>query len=555
MRQEDFNVSVVFVCIAAVFAYWYRDDIYKWILARVQDFQTGTAKRDAEVRQKKVTAEEDIEERKNGKASRNQGRHGGFRKRGTAREARALAVLKELDPKQLLEALSSDSDEPVVEQPEVSPVADLDQGRQVSEGHNGEAGDPAMLVTKSAEISLLHDVKPDKAPRGVPEALSSLSSSLFGVNLWDVVTKKSRLRVTGCMRWTGSSWEALGLVLYRIQMQSLQILYIGVAPQHRRQHVGRSLVKTLREAARRDSLCADIFAILPSGVSEEVVSFLKASGFKRSDTKGLEQGQVCLRLEVKSLGKRQRRQMERSGASLGEGITALPAWDELLAEAKSAARSGTTPTPLRAEKVQKVQETGRVWRLPPPASKPRTAAATPLIDSPAQVQEELPAVDVQEVEEDEHADWHKVEAPEDDFREGAKDEAEARVEEADVKDGEVVTEEDADLDQEQDAEGEEEMEAEQELEEEEEEEEEEENDEEVNQRLTLAEEELERAEERLSEIISPGSAKKAMPKRPAAATVKGGVSKGQLSMDWMPTLRHLQPPEAKLPPQAPLRRR
>ncbi|CAE8587084.1 unnamed protein product, partial [Polarella glacialis] len=161
--------------------------------------------------------------------------------------------------RQLLEALSSGSSGP--------PSVDLDLDDLRNDfGPAAEAGDlqDSGLSPDKTEVSILHDVRPGKAPQPVVEALSSMSSELLGVSVWDVVSKKNRLKVTGCLRWTGSSYEALGLVLYRVQHQILQLVYLGVAHGERRHQVGRSLVKALREAARRDPLCLSILALLPA---------------------------------------------------------------------------------------------------------------------------------------------------------------------------------------------------------------------------------------------------------------------------------------------------
>merc|ERR1719471_2463068 len=58
--------------------------------------------------------------------------------------------------------------------------------------------------------------------------------------------------------------------------------------------------------------------------------FWRATGFSRSDFKGLEEGQVGLKIDVRKFGKQQRRQLEQKGT--GAGGQSLISWSELLSE-------------------------------------------------------------------------------------------------------------------------------------------------------------------------------------------------------------------------------
>ncbi|CAK0815070.1 unnamed protein product, partial [Prorocentrum cordatum] len=203
---------------------------------------------------------------------------------------------------------------------------------------------------------------------------------LFGKSVWEVVSKKNKLRVTGCLRWKGDGYETLGLAIYRLQQHVLQVVYLGVAAPQRGQGVGRSLVRAVREVAKADQLCLSIAVLLPTPAAEaprggdaaaaaegSSLPFWRAVGFRRCEPKGLLAGQVCLKIEVRKFGKRQRRQTEKSAqpaAGHSAGGHELLSWREVLATAPKAAAATAEPAPL--------------LRLPPPAPRappPYEAAA------------------------------------------------------------------------------------------------------------------------------------------------------------------------------------
>lgn len=300
MRQEEFNVLVVQVSIVAFLIYWWRYDIKSWFLARQKEWN---AEKKVEVQQK------DEGEKDQSKVLRHRGR-----KNRERRVEPTAAQLKDMSVQKLLEAISSRSSGPPSE-------ANLD----VEVDNLGETG-PEHASMTSKDFEVMADVRAGKASQGVVDALTELSVELFGVSVWNVVSKKNRLRVAGALHWAGASWEAQGLMLYRIMQQTMQLIYIGVGPAHRRQRVGKALVKCLREAARRDSLCQSIVALPASdtgATSGEVTAFLKATGFRHCSE------DACFRIDVRKVGKRQRMQQQ----FYESGQAALAAWKDLLAEA------------------------------------------------------------------------------------------------------------------------------------------------------------------------------------------------------------------------------
>jgi GNAT superfamily N-acetyltransferase len=139
------------------------------------------------------------------------------------------------------------------------------------------------------------------------KAIAELSKdTLLGISVWDVISKKNRMRVTGCVRLDDEGHcEALGFVVHRLNQHTLQILYLGVAPAHRRGGFGRMLVRAVRDIARRELMCLSIIVLLepsmpdvaasPTSTASSnaetplagIMAFWRATGFKRSDVKGL----------------------------------------------------------------------------------------------------------------------------------------------------------------------------------------------------------------------------------------------------------------------------
>eukprot|EP00930_Biecheleria_cincta_P062678 TRINITY_DN48129_c0_g1_i1.p1 TRINITY_DN48129_c0_g1~~TRINITY_DN48129_c0_g1_i1.p1 ORF type:complete len:415 (-),score=110.70 TRINITY_DN48129_c0_g1_i1:90-1334(-) len=341
MRQEEFNILVIQVSIVAFLVYWWRHDIKRWCLARQKEWNEWNAEKKVAVQHK------DEGDKDPGKGLRHRGR-----KNRERRVEPTAAQLKDMSVQKLLEAISSSSSGPPSEANHDLEVDNL-----------GETG-PDHASIKSTDFEVMDDVRAGKASQGVVDALTELSVELFGVSVWNVVSKKNRLRVAGGLHWTGASWEAQGLMLYRIMQQTMQLIYIGVEPTHRRQRVGKALVKCLREAARRDPLCQSIVA-LPAGDAAEAAAFLNAAGFRHCSE------EACFRIDVRKVGKRQRNQQQ----FYESGQAALAAWKDLLAEAVQ--QFGAKPSPgavVREEDPEEDADWHKVekeWRNP--AEDARTA--------------------------------------------------------------------------------------------------------------------------------------------------------------------------------------
>lgn len=233
----------------------------------------------------------------------------------------------------------------------------------------------------AGRVCLLHDVRLGRMSEGVSSSLAALSEELFGRSVWDILSKKNKLRVAACLRWNSDSYQALGLAVYRLQQNALQVAFLGVASAYRGQGIGRSLVRALREAAKREQLCLSIVTLLPapaaeSGLQEAAASddsmpFWRAVGFRRCELEGLADGQVCLNIEVRKLGKRQK---SSSLAANQSARRELLVWSEVIAAAPKAAPPPAEPTSF--------------LRLPPPPPRAGAAAASEeLLQAPQTVPE------------------------------------------------------------------------------------------------------------------------------------------------------------------------
>lgn len=397
MRQDEFNRIITWVAIAS-FAFWcvfnHWRNTYGKKIGSLHDllFAARSREEDVVVEEHKEKAEEEEEEdedESSGQKAR-KGRAGARTPASSKRSKAAAAALSKVSVKALLEGLSSGSSGPPSDVDLLDPEFDQDlaggKGLPSSSGAGGSAA--------HEQFQVLHDVRTGKVLPPALDSFKELSSELFGLSVWDVVSKKNRLRVMGAVRWTGEKCEAIGLVLWRLQQGTLQLVYIGVAAGERRRGVGRALLRAVRDAARRDELCLSIVALVPvaaqpnpDAMAEEsgALTFFRCTGFKRTELKGLDEAQVCFKIEVRKLGKRQRKAMERLGTASHHATLLL--WSELLDESRrnvalSAAAVAVQnfrlpPAPKAAAPSGPTTASHPVFDTPPPGTAPRPKAAEP----------------------------------------------------------------------------------------------------------------------------------------------------------------------------------
>eukprot|EP00439_Symbiodinium_sp_Y106_P079788 s569_g18.t1 len=337
MRQVEFNILVVQIALVAFFVHWFRKPLLRWITAKYESLRVAYVKV-SERRQKKAGSQENLCSLRSSHAtSASPPEHReGLRRAGPNAQAKALEKLKVLSTQQLLEAvISSDSSSGGDDEHGVEPEP-LQHDRCSLGGEDEAAASSSKpLLSRSMEVSICSDVRLGKVDQGVLDAVA-LASSELNFDVWDVVSKKNGLKVCACLRWTGCNWEALGLALHRLEQQVLQVAYVGVVPTGRRQHIGRALVKSIRQVAKRNPTCVCIVAVLPKDHSAQAMDFFEAVGFKRSAGQG---DQVCFRVDVRKLSKCQRKLLERPEVlTVSQGR--LVVWEQLLAEEHGARSCG-----------------------------------------------------------------------------------------------------------------------------------------------------------------------------------------------------------------------
>eukprot|EP00435_Cladocopium_sp_Y103_P007069 s4028_g2.t1 len=328
----DFNFYAVQVAILIFLIWWFFVPIRRWALARYQIAHAAYLK--VLDRRKRFEANQDLDlnngdegqglEEMEVDIDKNQEQVAGQ----SARQRKGKNTkMQELSAAKLLETVSSDSSSDEVE------VHD-DHGH-LGDGHHGHhdqdeshQGAKGSLLSRSSEVSIMHELRPGKADQAALDAVRLLSFELFECDVWEVISKKNRLKVSSCLRWTGCDWKAVGLVLYRIQQHVLQVVYVGVSIDCRRQHVGRALVKSVKELSRKDLSCSSAVAVVQKHISPEAVMFFRAVGFKKEELKGGDGEKVFLRMEMKRQGKRK---SEGSGSSSQGGLSLL-LWEEVLAQ-------------------------------------------------------------------------------------------------------------------------------------------------------------------------------------------------------------------------------
>jgi len=263
------------------------------------------------------------------------------------------------------------------------------------ESHQGAKG---SLLSRSSEVSIMHELRPGKADQAALDAVRMLSFELFECDVWEVISKKNRLKVSSCLRWTGCDWKAIGLVLYRIQQHVLQVVYVGVSIECRRQHVGRALVKSVKELSRKDLSCSSAVAVIQKHISPEAVMFFRAVGFKKEELKGGDGEKVFLRMEIKRQGKRK---SEGSGSSSQGGLSLL-LWEEVLAQAKYFAKRYGKESKAEQEKSEirsvKTEEFGEPEEAELDEEDPDLGAMADAVSEPVvQLQQNEPVDSVDEL--------------------------------------------------------------------------------------------------------------------------------------------------------------
>ncbi|CAK9057221.1 unnamed protein product [Durusdinium trenchii] len=307
LRQADFNFIVVQLAVLGFLLWWYFAPIKKWALvryriARAAYLKVHSRKRQLEEKQEQQHVEDSEEKQAVESAEYVAGQSA--RQRGKKSKA---TKLQELSAARLLDAvISSDSDA------SSEPEEDCHKCQQDPVQEVQNRGATGSLLSRSAEVTIMHELRPGKADQSVLKAITSISMDLFQCDVWELISKKNRLKVSACLRWTGSDWKAVGLALYRVQ-HMLQVVYVGVEPEYRRQHVGRALVKALKELGRKDLNCTGVVAVVNKHDFPEAVTFFRAIGFKKEELKG-DPNKVGLRMEIRRQGKRK---SEGSGASQG----------------------------------------------------------------------------------------------------------------------------------------------------------------------------------------------------------------------------------------------
>lgn len=272
-------------------------------------------------------------------AAARQRRRGG-RGTGSCQEGHPAAMLTSDQIRDLLEALSSESS---------------------AEGHNGASGEddesdddcfdkalhntsgrPITQPAGSPVLQVLQDVRPDRGPRDVLDALAVLSRGLLGADVWHAVAKDKRLRVAACICRLGRHCEALALVVHSHRQCMHQILYLGVAAEKRGTGLARKLVRAVREAAKREPLCLKIVAVLPQCCASdeiETLAFWRAVGFKRKEVDGALEGRACVEVAIRKCGRKQKLLMEKAGCAgnrgIGGGGNRFISWEHVIAEVHS----------------------------------------------------------------------------------------------------------------------------------------------------------------------------------------------------------------------------
>ncbi|CAJ1349799.1 unnamed protein product [Effrenium voratum] len=280
MRQADFNVLVLQAALIAYLIWWFRAPLKRWALARyriaIEAYREAQEKR--RQAEEKKECKDDVAVQKEGKEAKAAVVDEGKKQQAARQRRRPAAKLQDLNAKELLEVVapaSSTSSEVDLHAPDEDEATPHD-----SHQGDGEDRPKGSLLSRTSEVSIMHELRPGKGDEAVLAAVQLAFSELCSCNLWSTC-KQHRLKVSSCVRWTGSDWEAVGILLYRLEPHLLQVVFLGVLPAYRRQHVGRALVKALRELARRDPNCMSIMAVVPEHA--EAVHFFKAAGFKRSE--------------------------------------------------------------------------------------------------------------------------------------------------------------------------------------------------------------------------------------------------------------------------------
>lgn len=398
-NQADFNFYAVQAAILFFLIWWFFAPIQKWALARYQIAHAAYLK--VSDRRKRLETHRDLDLKPHDEGQYLEEMEVEFDKKQehlagqSARQRKGKhAKMQELSAAKLFETVVS-SDSASSEEAEVHDDCGHHGHHDQDESHQGAKG---SLLSRSSEVSIMHELRPGKADQAALDAVRMLSFELFECDVWEVISKKNRLKVSSCLRWTGCDWKAIGLVLYRIQQHVLQVVYVGVSIECRRQHVGRALVKSVKELSRKDLSCSSAVAVIQKHISPEAVMFFRAVGFKKEELKGGDGEKVFLRMEIKRQGKRK---SEGSGSSSQGGLSLL-LWEEVLAQAKYFAKRYGKESKAEQEKSEirsvKTEEFGEPEEAELDEEDPDLGAMADAVSEPVvQLQQNEPVDSVDEL--------------------------------------------------------------------------------------------------------------------------------------------------------------
>lgn len=400
--QADFNFYAVQAAILVFLIWWFFAPIRKWVLARYEIAHAAYLKVSDRRKRLETNRDLDLNARDEGQWPETMEveidkKQEHFTGQNVRQRKGKYAKMQELSAAKLLETVVSSDSDASSEEAEVHDEPGHHDHHDKDESHQGK-GAKGSLLSRSSEVSIMHELRPGKADQAALDAVRILSLELFECDVWEVISNKNRLKVSSCLRWTGCDWQALGLVLYKVQQHVLQVVYVGVSIECRRQHVGRALVKSVKELSRKDLSCSSAVAVVQKNISPEAVMFFRAVGFKKEELKGGDGEKVFLRMEMKRQGKRK---SEGSGSSSQGGLSLL-LWEEVLAQAKYFAKRYGKESKAEQEKSEirsvKTQEFGEPEEAQLDEEDPDLAGAMaaaresePVVEQLQQVQQTEPA--------------------------------------------------------------------------------------------------------------------------------------------------------------------
>jgi len=184
---------------------------------------------------------------------------------------------------------------------------------------------PMPKPSKEPEVEFIEGVQPFGAAvqssermRALVQAVSSLSRDAFEEDALEMVTRKSRWKLTllacppdDCLSLDGAEHPLIGFIVYRLrpELQCLSIAKLAIVPEHRRKGHGCRLIEWCIRLARKQSNVSFIsLSSLP-----EAVRFYQRLGFRKFDValdqrcgpdEDLVEGQVYMEKPIKGRGGR-----------------------------------------------------------------------------------------------------------------------------------------------------------------------------------------------------------------------------------------------------------